>query len=105
MLAELPVMERDPDSAATYRDIVDLRAELMDELAKKATKDDLSAFATKDDLAAMEKRLALGLLGEMGRIANVMIEHVRAEIRGIDDHATSVEQRLDAHVTDPDAHR
>jgi hypothetical protein len=86
MLAEQLVMERDPESPATYQDILELEVRLDTKLEDQF------------------REHTLGLMAEMGRIANVIIEHTRREVGGVDDHTTSIEQRLDAHVSDEDRH-
>ncbi len=66
---------------------------------------DRSALATIGDLQDLKDELTRSLSAEIGRVANVIMEHTTAQIRGAGDHPSAIEDRLDAHIADAGVHR
>ena len=92
-------MNPDRTALATIGDLQDLTVELKVEL-KAELKVDL-----KTELAAFEERLTRSVSAEIGRVANVIMEHTTAQIRAAGDHPRAIEDRLDAHIADATVHR
>ncbi len=88
-------MNPDRSAPATIGDLHDLKAELKAEL-----KADLET-----ELGALEERLTRTTATELGRIANVIMEHTTSLIRAAGDHPRAIEERLDAHIADENVHR
>lgn len=78
----------DRNAPATLGDLLDLEERLEEKLTEKLT-----------------EKITRSLSVEIGRVANVIMEHTTSLIRGAGDHVTAVEQRLDAHVADVTVHR
>lgn len=91
-------MDADRTAAATMGDVLDAKDELRAEI--QSAKDEL-----RTEMVAMEERMTRSLAAEIGRVANVIMEHTTAQIRAAGDHPRAIEARLDAHVADVDVHR
>ncbi len=109
-------MNPDRTSLATIGDLQDLKIELKEEIRelKDELKEELKELKEevkelRDELPALEVRLEVritrSLSAEIGRVANVIMEHTTAQIRAAGDHPRAIEDRLDAHIADASVHR
>jgi hypothetical protein len=80
-------MERDPNSTATYGDLLVLEKELRGEM-----------HAIRGEMHAMERRLTVSLAAEIARSANVVMEHMTSLVR-------VQGEQLDAHIADATVHK
>lgn len=77
-------MERDPNSPATYGDLLDFERRIRDDL--------------RGEMLTMERRITVTLAAEIARSANVMMDHMTSlfRVQG---------EKLDAHIADTTVHK